>query len=272
MDPKVISSHSEARRHSSAAQEALRAASEPTVPRKSGDTTEPEGRLRDQPADGLSAIRPSKLLYRPEFRAGFRLLLQAHDYARDTKRDLFDFAVEIAELHAVGLNNNDLRWLVCKRYARHADESTYRGASRRTFRSATSPTFCEKTCFVPTNTGVAVAKYLAAHSAKAPPVGTVPHWDPELRELRFGSAIVKRYTRRSPNQEVVLAAFEKEAWTPRIDDPLPPTSDLDPFQRLRDTIKHLNRCHENPLIRFHGDGSGKGIRWIALFKPQAEPI
>lgn len=89
----------------------------------------------------------------------------------------------------------------------------------------------------------------------------VPVWDGDRLELRLGQRIVKRFKSPATNQATVLAAFDEEGWPPRIDDPLPPHPDLEPKRRLHDTINSLNRNQKHRLIRFLGDGSGKGVRW-----------
>jgi hypothetical protein len=61
--------------------------------------------------------------------------------------------------------------------------------------------------------------------------------------------------------EAILAAFQEEKWTARIDDPLPPVPEQDSKRRLSDTITCLNRNQKHQLIRFHGDGTGEGIIW-----------
>jgi hypothetical protein len=76
-----------------------------------------------------------------------------------------------------------------------------------------------------------------------------------------GELVVKRFKAPAANQETILAAFEEEEWPPRIDDPLPPSPDLEPKRRLHDTINSLNRNQKKQLLRFFGDGSGMGIRW-----------
>jgi hypothetical protein len=41
----------------------------------------------------------------------------------------------------------------------------------------------------------------------------------------------------------------------------------DAAQCLHDTINHLNRNQIAQLIRFTGDGTGKGVRWeVRIFK------
>ncbi len=49
-------------------------------------------------------------------------LAEAYDYARDMQCDLWDFAVEIDALAAVGLSPDDLRWLVTSGYVQHRRE------------------------------------------------------------------------------------------------------------------------------------------------------
>ncbi len=87
-----------------------------------------------------------------------------------------------------------------------------------------------------------------------------PHWDPNRREFTFRGRVVKRYRVPSPNQELILCAFQEEGWPDFIDDPLPPVEDLDPHRRLQSTIKSLNRHQLNHLIRFRGNG-GEVVFW-----------
>ena len=82
--------------------------------------------------------------------------------------------------------------------------------------------------------------------------------------MRLGGLVVKQFKLPAPNQETILAAFEEEDWPPRIDDPLPPKSNLAGKNRLHDTIKCLNRNHRKRLLRFNGDGTGEGVLWAAL--------
>lgn len=89
----------------------------------------------------------------------------------------------------------------------------------------------------------------------------LPQWDAVRRELRVGEVVVKRFRGAAPNQTTILAAFEEEGWPERIDDPLPPDPYCSSSERLHDAIKNLNRNHLVPLLRFHGDGTGRGIRW-----------
>ena len=222
----------------------------------------------------------------PQVRRGLLLLLQASKYARELARDVWDFAVEIATLQQAGLTNSDFRWLICKGYVEHAREITMSGENGRQFKRGGDLIFGKRTSFVLTGSGVRAAGEICKDAtvfengrgkvfwATGRPTveslygrpqehipAKVPRWDRDRRELRLGDHLVKVFKQPSPNQEIILMAFEEEKWPPRIDDPLPPHPDLVPKQRLRDAIKSLNRNQKARLIRFMGDGTAEGIRW-----------
>lgn len=215
---------------------------------------------------------------------GLALLAQARWYADDLGCDRWDFAVEIRALRKAGLTLSDLRWLVCREYVEHAREVTVMGAPHRDFQCRGGLTFARRTAFVLTDAGVAaaessadekpphqrrldvlVAGMLASSQTPGPAEFPVkPNWDRDRHELRVEGALVKVFKLPSPNQEMVLAAFDEEGWPARIDDPLPPSTDLEPKRRLHDTIKSLNRNQKARLIRFMGDGTGQGIQWALI--------
>jgi hypothetical protein len=89
-----------------------------------------------------------------------------------------------------------------------------------------------------------------------------PTWDSNLRELRVGELVIKRFRQPARNQVTVLASFQELRWCHRIDDPLTSNSDCEPKRRLRDTVFALNRHHvtRNVLV-FEADGTGTGIVW-----------
>lgn len=88
-----------------------------------------------------------------------------------------------------------------------------------------------------------------------------PVWDSILRELRLGDRIVKRFRVPAANQELVLTVFEEDGWPSSIDDPLPPSPDIDPKRRLQSTVKSLNRNQIAPLLRFHANGNARRVTW-----------
>lgn len=97
----------------------------------------------------------------------------------------------------------------------------------------------------------------------------MPLWNG--RELYFAGKVVKRYRNPGPNQQRVLEAFQEEKWPSRIDNPLSASESVDAQSRLSDTIKSLNRNHQHPLIRFRGDGTGKGVVWGPTRTNSANP-
>jgi hypothetical protein len=72
--------------------------------------------------------------------------------------------------------------------------------------------------------------------------------------------LVKEYRQRAPNQETILDAFEEEGWPPRIDDPLPRSTRIDPKERLHEAIRRLNHQKARKIL-FSGDGTGEGVIW-----------
>lgn len=195
------------------------------------------------------------------------LLLQAHTSARALAQDLWDFAVEIDCLRAVGLTNTHLRWLVCQGYAQHGEERSRAGDGRRRFRPVENLRFSRRTCVVLTEAGVVFAQ-------TCPEPGNVnglagkPVWHPSQRELWLGAHLVKRFKQLAPNQECVLAAFQEEGWPARIFDPLPPAPGQDSKRRLHSTINNLNRSHESRLLQFTGGGDGISVGWHLLARSE----
>ncbi len=89
----------------------------------------------------------------------------------------------------------------------------------------------------------------------------IPHWDSAARLLTLDGRVIKHFRRTAPNQERLLSEFEKLGWPECIDSPLPDDHDIVPSERLRETIKRLNRSLKVPLIHFRGDGTGRAVRW-----------
>ena len=76
--------------------------------------------------------------------------------------------------------------------------------------------------------------------------------------------MVKSFRVPAPNQELVLSAFQEEGWPLSVYDPIPPSQDVDRWERLKFTIKRLNAAQEEGRIHFYGNGTGKGICWEPL--------
>jgi hypothetical protein len=91
--------------------------------------------------------------------------------------------------------------------------------------------------------------------------GDRPRWDSGARTLYWRGHVVKRLRKAAPNQELLLATFCELGWPWRIDDPLPREAGVEPKERLRESVKSLNRGLQRPSIRFHADGRGYGVTW-----------
>jgi len=204
-------------------------------------------------------------------------LANARRYATELEFDAWDFAVEVHCLHRAGLTTSDLRWLLCKGYVAHAAEISPPGADRRQFKKLGLLRLTKRTCFVLTDAGLEALDSSNGSTLQfnlhLPQVRGAPCWDGRRRELRLGDQLVKRFRVPALNQELILSAFQEDDWPAKLDDPLPPLPGLDSKRRLHDAIKSLNRRQIRPLLRFHGDGSGRGIHWdyVPHITPTSSP-
>jgi hypothetical protein len=240
--------------------------------------------------------RPGIAPINNDLRVGLALLFQAYCYSRNANVNVWEFALEIEKLYATGLTVSDFRWLVAKEFVEHGRELSVYGNPHRRFQTAAGLYFESGTCAVLTPKGAAFVRRLLTEPVLPPesavsverasypnreplvvanesiPVGVKtgngaqhivakPHWAPMRRELCLEGTVVKRYRVPARNQEVILSAFEDDGWPEHVDDPLPVRNGVDPKTRLHDAINRLNHSQENPLVRFHGNGSGTGVFW-----------
>ena len=226
----------------------------------------------------IAAQRPSALRVDSLFsltrlqREALRLLHHASEAASAQARDIWQFAVEIGQLYAAGLDNTDLRQLLCLGYLEHAWECTTGRSGQRIFLPLKTLVLPKRTCFVLTPKGRDAASRLTVEKSRTVGVPSeahcslkeMPRWDRECRQLWWQAYLIKEFRRPAVNQETVLAALEEEGWPARMDDPLPQTPGIDPKIRLHDTIKSLNRHHLQSIICFRGDGSGAGVGWMMV--------
>jgi len=103
-------------------------------------------------------------------------------------------------------------------------------------------------------------KTVLANSTQQP-TATTPFYDRELRELRVGPILVKRFTQASDAQEILLLVFQEENWGRCIDDPLPVKDEQEAKQRLRAAVYNLNRRQRVPLLHFRVIWRGTGVAW-----------
>jgi hypothetical protein len=206
-------------------------------------------------------------------RCALRLLWDAWNLASKIRRSAWSLAVPLDDFVAEQISPNDLHWLVNEGYAEHRIEATRRGGSRRTFRAA-GPAFTMRSCFVLTERGLHAARWCGAPDDAEEPrairhrkrraARAKPRWDPPLRQLWLGKELVKWFRVPAGNQELILAAFHEQGWPAHIDDPLPHMPGIDPKERLHAALRRLNGRQLRRLLRFRGDGTGRGVCWEAI--------
>src|SRR5258708_4374204 len=99
---------------------------------------------------------------------GIEMLFRARVLSCDAGRSPWDFAVEIDSLLSAGMTLADLRWLLAKRFAEHADETTRPSHKRRHFRAIRPLIFNRRTCLALTNLGFSTIARSLGHCVIIP--------------------------------------------------------------------------------------------------------
>jgi len=203
-------------------------------------------------------------------KAALSLLSVASAYADDVGCDVWEFAVDWETLRDHQVAPNDLRLLVRKGFVDHRVETTGARSSSRHFRSTPRLLFAAEHNFVLTSRGLARARAMSLgpdNTSSQLPLdaptdsSVIPRWDRNSRCLYVSDHVVKQFHVPAGNQDLVLAAFQEEGWPPSIDDPLPPSTEIDSKRRLHDTIRRLNNHQHRRLLHFSGNGNGRAICW-----------
>ena len=204
------------------------------------------------------------------YNGALRLLWAAYNDALEVGRDTIQFAVELGDFLLLAITRADLRRLVSQGHAQHLRDVTPARARKRRLLPVDSLHFTDRSWFMLTDSGAALARKLRSgrrRSAVVPGTAQVrsarhqPYWDAGARELSLGRTLVKRFRHAAPNQERILTVFQEENWPTHIDDPLPPRDGLDAKRRLHDTVNHLNQHMQNARIHFRMNGAGTGVCW-----------
>ena len=91
--------------------------------------------------------------------------------------------------------------------------------------------------------------------------------------LYIDANVVKRFRHSSPNQQLLLVAFEEAAWRFQIHDPLPIVTGQVPRERIANAVKRLNRSQKGELtIHFSLADGGSAIRWQLRHRNTAIPF
>lgn len=213
----------------------------------------------------VSVVLPVALI--GDMQTGLRMLWRARLLAEDLHESPWTLAVDIQELREAGISRADLQWLLRQGMIEHAIESTKRGNAARRFDPVEEPIFDVRSCFILTAIGLKSLERLLHTSLvqqaqrNRPFSSPTPEWDAQIRELRLGDEVLKRFRVPACNQQLILSAFEEEGWPAKIDDPLPRTVTVHSKPRLHAAIQSLNRNQRPHRIRFRGNGKGDGILW-----------
>ena len=217
----------------------------------------------------------------PPAREGLQILLYANDSAVDCGASAADFAVGIEELVQTGMDKCDLRWLIQKGYVEHfvefvaplrVDVDLLPSASLRLSRASC---FCLTAAGVqfahqyPSRHPVIIGKTTSLAASRSPsdkPIG--PVWDPTRRTLSFHGTVIRRFTKRNSKQVQIVIAFHEQRFAASIDDPLQPSNDVDPKDRLYKAVLRLSKSICPPLIRFECDSDHTAVSWHEVAPPR----
>jgi hypothetical protein len=197
-------------------------------------------------------------------------LFEAYSSAQELGEPPREFACQLATLMNFGITESALRWLIHGGFIEHLVETTNK-RTRRRFTPGRNNRFVNASCFSLTEAGVDLLRNDCDDGLILPltKLNLRPNYDVACRMLSFGSQIVKKFKVPAANQELILTSLEELGWPPHIDDPLPKLAGVDQKKRLIDTLYRLNANQKTPLLRFEGDGTGRGLMWSLLRNGQA---
>jgi hypothetical protein len=186
---------------------------------------------------------------RPSILAALAQLLEASELACSDNVSAEEYAVELPCLLQRGVTSPALHKLI------RAGCITQIPANDQ---------IMERSRFVLTPAGIALARQVcpAGHA-----IAMGPRWDRENYELWFGDQLLLRLTPRAISQIPILDAFEDDGWNACIADPLPGNG-KDRHKRLLNAVQQLNAGLLAPVIRFHTNGGGDGVRWELVRPPK----
>jgi hypothetical protein len=134
--------------------------------------------------------------------------------------------------------------------------------------------FGNTSCFILSDGGAACVRELTATRSDSPVSGrriaaVCPVWVKAQRTLFWENHVVLDFRRAAPNREAILSAFEAEHWPEHLPDVVTHFAGRKSLPRLHDAVKNLNRMQRVLLIRFAGDGTGRGVCWKACPRESA---
>jgi len=189
--------------------------------------------------------------------------------------DRWQLSLPIGELHKLGFSSDQLSQLVSSNWIEHALEIISDHALQRRYAFDGSMSFSESSCFALSVEGRRIISGLGLLTGEIARPGSSMHpfakplWDDERNRLAFAGILLKRYRQPAEMQKCVLRSFQYQQWPKQIENPLPDEEFVDRVDQLYETVRSLNRCRTNKLIRFETIESPKFVGWC--FEPQEQP-
>jgi hypothetical protein len=236
-----------------------------------------------QQKDTVESLAPK---FDASFAKGVRVLLDSYITGLAKGRPVDDFAMEIEELHELGLTKFHLRRLLAEKFIQCGVDQSRPGETHRELcwfppEAIAFPPAC---CIRLTPAGVAWARAFVEGSLLALPVQNgrntppafavmpdgngaahwpAPHWHEEDYELwHFGKPLCC-IRRDAANIIAILRAFQAAAWPPLIVNSLPYDHRLVRAEHAREAVKKLNRRlrHLGNMLHFYVTDRGDKIGW-----------
>ncbi len=213
----------------------------------------------------------------PHFLKIFSALLEAFDEAIETGERIWEYAVELHDLHDQGAPSSTLRWLMDKRVISHGYEQKGRSARRR-FRQTRSHFFQDNSCFVLVAESVGQVRQMLLEAPSALPQNNgasggkdnrpfgLPYWNKPAGELWYEDNLVKIIPETAHNQRKLLDYCQASQWRQPFENcfKIHPDKDDGEPDTLHNTLVRLNAHQINPRLHFYRDGSGKRFRFKVI--------
>jgi hypothetical protein len=95
----------------------------------------------------------------------------------------------------------------------------------------------------------------ACHPQPSPSDSSVPVWNRATRCLRYRNELIRSYGKKTaPKQEAILDAFQRAGWSESVETSMG-------RDEVEEAVRSLNKRIAKNTIRFHQDGTGKGVKW-----------
>jgi hypothetical protein len=193
-------------------------------------------------------------------------LLDAHDQGSGRHENEWTHAVTLPQLRALGAGDGTLVRLVRCGYLQHRKAS--KPGQPNGVGTSSGGRIAEGSRFLLSPGGLIWARDLTSQNGVAANATVsltrlkLPHrpqYDRQRRVLWWGDHEVLAFDRPAPGMEAIVSKFEESSWCERVDSPL--SKMRNGKERLRDTVRRLNKATKIKLIRFRTDGYGQGVCW-----------